>query len=231
MSAILAVCTIRTQALNFTQNRDRIIKSILTAKKRGASFRVGPELEITGYGCWDHFLEGDTYLRTWQMLADIIQSGATNGILCDIGMPVIRRNVRYNCRVILLNGRIVLIRPKMILADSGNYHESRWFAMWPRGLLEDYHLPRIIRDISNQSTVPFGEAVITTLDSCIGFEICEELFISNSPHTTMALAGVEIFSNGSASHFEKGKLQRKVDIIRNSMYKSGSVSLCQLGRL
>lgn len=38
---------------------ERIIESIVVAKERGATVRVGPELEIPGYGCLDHFLEGE----------------------------------------------------------------------------------------------------------------------------------------------------------------------------
>jgi predicted amidohydrolase len=34
--------------------------------------------------------------------------------------------VLYNCRVLLLNQRIVLIRPKLHLANDGNYRETRW---------------------------------------------------------------------------------------------------------
>ncbi len=45
--AILAVCSLRQQALDFEGNRDRIIESIRAAKERGATFRVGPELEVT----------------------------------------------------------------------------------------------------------------------------------------------------------------------------------------
>lgn len=51
-------------------------------------------------------------------------------ILCDIGMPVIHRNVRYNCRVFVLNSRIIFVKPKMFLAADGNYRESRWFQAW-----------------------------------------------------------------------------------------------------
>lgn len=40
-------------------NYERIVKSIVLAKAKGATFRVGPELEIPGYGCLDHFLEGE----------------------------------------------------------------------------------------------------------------------------------------------------------------------------
>lgn len=42
------------------------------------------------------------------------------------------RNVRYNCRVIFLNRKILLIRPKMALANEGNYRELRWFTPWTR---------------------------------------------------------------------------------------------------
>lgn len=45
----------------------------------------------------------------------------TEGILCDIGMPVLHKTVLYNCRVIIYNSKILAIRPKMNLADGGNY--------------------------------------------------------------------------------------------------------------
>ena len=41
---------------------ERILESIAIARARGATVRVGPELEIPGYGCLDHFLEGEGYL-------------------------------------------------------------------------------------------------------------------------------------------------------------------------
>ena len=40
-------------------------------------------------------------------------------------MPVTHRNVRYNCRIISYNKRILLIRPKLSLANDGNYREMR----------------------------------------------------------------------------------------------------------
>jgi predicted amidohydrolase len=91
--------------------------------------RVGPELEITGYGCLDHFLEGDTFLHAWEMLAQILTDPLCQDIVVDVGMPVRHRNVRYNCRVVLFNKRIVLIRPKMWLGQGqytwGNTRKSK----------------------------------------------------------------------------------------------------------
>lgn len=56
---------------------------------------------------------------------------------------------RFNCLVFLKNGRILLIRPKMNLADSGNYRETRWFSKWTsKNLIEHLLLPN---DIANQT--------------------------------------------------------------------------------
>lgn len=52
--ATLATCNLNQWALDFDGNQKRIIESIRRAKKAGASLRVGPELEVTGYGCQDH---------------------------------------------------------------------------------------------------------------------------------------------------------------------------------
>lgn len=74
-------------------NKGRIIQSIIIAKQKGATLRVGPELEITGYGCLDHFLELDLYEHCWEILRDIIDHEECQDIVLDIGMPVLHRSV------------------------------------------------------------------------------------------------------------------------------------------
>eukprot|EP00916_Digyalum_oweni_P026750 GHVL01043917.1.p1 GENE.GHVL01043917.1~~GHVL01043917.1.p1 ORF type:complete len:176 (+),score=32.43 GHVL01043917.1:25-528(+) len=124
----LATCNINQWALDFEGNLGRTIKSIKIAKCKGAVLRVGPELEICGYGCEDHFLEIDTIHHSWESLIEIIKH--SNNIIVAVGMPIMHRSVRYNCVVFLLNEKILLIRPKLYLADDGNYRESRYFTAW-----------------------------------------------------------------------------------------------------
>ena len=234
----LATCNLNQWSLDFEGNLNRIIESIRIAKAKGAKYRLGPELEIPGYGCQDAFLEGDTIRHSWECLADILNSDLTDGIICDIGMPVMHKNVRYNCRVLTLNRRILLIRPKLILAGDGNYREGRWFAAWqhPR-TVEEHALPRSIRAITGQDTVPFGDAAIATRDTVLASETCEELFAPDSPHIYLGLDGVEILANGSGSHHELRKLQRRVELIREASSKGGGIYLyanqqgCDGGRL
>lgn len=87
--------------------------------------------------------------------------------------------------------------------------------------MEDYYLPRMISSVTGQKTVPFGDAVISTRDTCIGFEICEELWNPQSSHIPMSLDGVEIISNGSGSYMELRKAYVTVDLVKSATFKSG----------
>eukprot|EP01132_Coremiostelium_polycephalum_P004118 gene4118-5154_t len=235
----LATCNLNQWALDFQGNLERIIESIKIAKAKGARYRLGPELEVTGYGCEDHFLEQDTLLHSWQSLATILKDEfLTKDIIVDIGMPILHKDVRYNCRVLLFDRQILIIHPKKALAMDGNYRENRWFTPWLKPkTIETFYLPKIIRDICGQDTCPIGDAIVSTLDTAIAPETCEELYTPHSPHIDMGLDGVEIFTNGSGSHHQLRKLDQRVDLMRSATSKSGGIYLyanqqgCDGGRL
>jgi len=200
--------------------------------------QVGPELEIPGYGCEDHFLELDTVTHSWECIAHLLSDGHTNGIVVDIGAPIVHRGVRYNCRLFLLNGKILLIRPKLYLANNGNYREPRWFASWKhKRCTEDHPLPFSISQITGQKTAPFGDAALRFPDAVLAAETCEELFTPSAPHIDLALGGVDIITNGSGSHHELRKLGRRLDLMKAATAESGGVYVyanqrgCDGGRL
>ncbi|KAF2403210.1 glutamine dependent NAD+ synthetase [Trichodelitschia bisporula] len=222
----VATCSLNQWALDWEGNVQRIIESIRIAKEAGAKLRVGPELEICGYGCLDHLLENDLYLHSFQMLERILRDESCHGIMLDIGMPIMHRNNRFNCRVICLDGKILLIRPKLWLANDGNYREMRYFIPWARPRhCEDYYLPRMIQKLQGATKVTIGDAVISTLDTCIGAETCEELFTPDSPHNHMSLNGVEVMTNSSGSHHTLRKLDTRIQLIMEATRKNGGVYL------
>eukprot|EP00397_Hematodinium_sp_SG-2012_P012107 GEMP01012268.1.p1 GENE.GEMP01012268.1~~GEMP01012268.1.p1 ORF type:complete len:749 (-),score=146.15 GEMP01012268.1:787-3033(-) len=240
----VATCNLNQWALDFDGNKERIRESIIIAKKAGARFRTGPELEITGYSCEDHFVEYDTLMHAWEVIAEFLQDRTlTMDILCDIGMPVVHRNVLYNCRVFILNRRILGIRPKMYLASDGNYREARWFTAWPVGSqdfgpVHDFPVPVCIQKIiPGHPVVPIGIIALQTHDTVIASETCEELFVPNNPNIAFGLDGVEIIANGSGSHHELRKLSQRIDLIKGATTKGGGVYLyanqkgCDGGRL
>ena len=140
---------------------------------------------------------------------------------------MLHKSVRYNCRALFHDGRLLLLRPKLHLANDGNYREGRWFTAWARPkCVEDFPLPAILRAATGgQAIVPFGDGVVAALDTMLGSETCEELFTPDSPHIHMGLAGVEIFTNGSGSHHELRKLHTRVDLIASATRKVGGVYL------
>lgn len=69
-------------------------------------------------------------MHSWEVVGEIIKSGVTNGIVCDIGMGLIHHGKLYNSRLVILDGQIKGIRAKMNLADGDNYYETRWFGFW-----------------------------------------------------------------------------------------------------
>jgi len=222
----LAACSLAQWAMDFEGNLRRILESIRISKERGARYRLGPELEISGYGCNDHFLENDTLLHSWESLVCILENKISENIMVDVGMPVMFNHVVYNCRVIILNKKIILIRPKKFLAGDGNYREQRWFAPWKRDyIVDELVLPPIISKVTGQKKCPFGDGIIYTNDTVIGCETCEELFVPSSPHTNMALQGVEIFTNSSGSYHELRKLNKRINLISQATSKNGGVYL------
>jgi len=57
--------------------------------------------------------------------------------------------------------KILLIRPKMMLCNDGNYRESRFFTAWTKvRQMEDYYLPRMIQQITGQVCSVF-QSVLT----------------------------------------------------------------------
>uniref|UniRef100_A0A8C0KX97 Glutamine-dependent NAD(+) synthetase n=1 Tax=Canis lupus dingo TaxID=286419 RepID=A0A8C0KX97_CANLU len=212
----VAACALNQWALDFQGNLQRILKSESGAARWGA--HLSAPFLCSGYGCWDHYYESDTLLHSLQVLAALLESPVTQDIICDVGMPVLHRNVRYNCRVIFLNRRILLIRPKMALANEGNYRELRWFTPWSRSRqTEEYFLPRMIQDVTKQETVPFGDAVLATRDTCIGSEICEELW---TPHRS-----AQSLPTASGSHHVLRKAHARVDLVTMATTKNGGIYL------
>ena len=243
----VATCTLNQWALDFNGNLERSLKSCQLAREAGATYRLGPELELSGYGCEDHFFEADTFAHCWESLVELLERGASDGLVCDFGMPVLYDGVRYNCRVICYNKRILLVRPKVSMADNGNYRESRYFTAYRNDSSSlqqggenhrELLLPPMVQERLNQRVTAFGLGYLRFNDGVtIGCESCEELWTPNATHIDLALRGVEIIGNGSGSHHELRKLDQRLELMISATRKCGGVYLysnqrgCDGGRL
>lgn len=230
----VATCNLNQWAMDFDGNLERIYESCVRAREAGACYRLGPELEVTGYGCEDHFFESDTLEHAWESLSALLHRGATDdGLLCDFGMPVYHRGVRYNCRVLALHRKILLVRPKTALADGGNYRESRWFTAYhpsnhSNNCNETMVLPKAFQERFGQMTAPFGTQSLQFVHDVggltVGCESCEELWTPAATHIDLALQGVDLVGNGSGSHHELRKLDVRLDLaVTQATRKCGGI--------
>ncbi|KAI3918239.1 hypothetical protein MKX01_041559 [Papaver californicum] len=221
----VATCSLNQWAMDFDCNLKNIKESIRKSKEAAATIRLGPELEVTGYGCEDHFLELDTVIHSWECLTEILVGFYTDGILCSIGMPILRNSELYNSQLLCYNRKILMIRPNIWLANDASYSELRWFSAWKQiDGIEEFLLPPDVADAISQISVPFGYGYIQFSDgTTVAAETCEELFTAEPPHGELALTGVQVFLNTSGSHHQLRKLKDRLDAIKGATRTRGGV--------
>ncbi|KAL3108183.1 hypothetical protein niasHT_016374 [Heterodera trifolii] len=208
----VAVSSLNQWALDFAGNKRRILKTCHEAFKMNASVRLGPELEITGYNCLDHFYELDTEQHSWEILREIVEeSRKLHNMLIITGMPIRHNLGLYNCMVAVANGQIVFIYPKTILANDDVYREGRWFVAWQhKNEFVNYQIKEEFG--FSQRTVPFGTSVLESADGVrLGMEMCEEMWAPFGPSQRLALQGVDIICNSSGSHHVLGKSRMRIN--------------------
>ena len=81
----------------------------------------------------------------------------------------------------------------MALANDGLYREARHFTAWskPRET-ETYYLEAVLQKVTGQKTVPIGDIILSTPDTAVTCESCEELFVPLNPSIFSGLNGVGV---------------------------------------
>lgn len=196
----VAVACVNQTPFAWDENFAHLRQAIEHARAEGVSMLCLPELAITGYGCEDaFFMDGlqDTAFTQLEALAAL-----TKNMVVAVGLPIYHEKALYNAAAILADGAIVGFAAKQFLAGDGIHYEPRWFKAWPAG--ERDVLERTAPDGSIKR-FPIGDLVFDVGDIRIGFEICEDAWVANRPGMDLALRGVDILCNPSASHFAFGK--------------------------
>ncbi len=181
--------------LDWEHNTRNIIGAIREAKDRGVFILCLPELAITGYGCEDAFHSPTVHKTAWAILKDIAPE--SKGMIVAVGLPVFHQNALFNCAAVLVDGALVGLTAKQNLAGDGIHYEPRFFKAWPKGM-------RAILS-REDGGIPIGDIHYNCGGVKLGFEICEDAWVSARPGSELARRGVDIILNPSASHFAFGK--------------------------
>ncbi len=191
--------------LDWDGNRDRIVRTIESAREREISVLCLPELCISGYGCEDAFYSPGVHEMAFRVLLEILPS--TRGIIASVGLPLLHRGGIYNVAALMADGELLGLVGKQNLAGEGLHYEPRWFKPWPEAIQSEY-------EFDGQS-YPVGDLIFNVDGVRIGFEICEDAWVANRPGGELAQQGVDILLNPSASHFAFGKHDVRQDLVLN----------------
>ncbi len=187
--------------LDWRGNKARIIRACQEARDSGLQVLCLPELVICGYGCEDGFFSPSLPTIAWEQLQEILPY--TQNLFVGIGLPIYYSGRLINAVAACANGEILGFVGKQNLPKEGLHYEPRWFTPWPAGELGNWESP-------DGNHFPIGDLVFEVNGLRIGFEICEDAWVSNRPGTSLADRSVDLILNPSASHFALNKHKTRV---------------------
>lgn len=198
----VAAVVLNQTPLDWSRNCDNIINSIAAARAAGASVVCLPEMCIAGYGCEDAFLSPGVQRTAVRLLRELLAE--TRGLVVSFGLPVLYNKALFNTACLAVDGRLLGFVAKRFLCGDGIHYEPRWFKPWPRN--HHAHV-QPFRDLGDDASFPIGDVHFDVAGVKIGFEICEDAWVADRPGADLALRGVDVILNPSASHFAFGKAE------------------------
>ena len=193
----VAAAALNQTPLDWIGNERRIREALAEAREQSASLLCLPELCLTGYGCEDAFHAHGTQSAALEMLERLVPE--TRGLIVSFGLPLMFQNALFNTVCLVADGEILGFVAKQYLAGDGIHYEPRWFKPWPAGVRQTIEI--------FGTSYPLGDIFFQCGDVRIGFEICEDAWVAPRPGALLALQGVDIILNPSASHFAFGKIR------------------------
>ena len=153
---------------------------------------------ITGYTCGDLFAQQLLLEQAEMALIQILNSTRQLDIISILGMPVVVSSTVINAAVVIQKGKILGVVPKTYLPNYKEFYEHRWFTS---ALQVSENSVRLCGQI-----VPMGNNLLfETAETTFGIEICEDLWATVPPSSSLALQGAEIIFNLSADDEGIGK--------------------------
>lgn len=179
-------------------NAGEIEREISNAEDAGVEIVVFPELCMTGYTCGDLFSQNLLLEGAEMGLMQVLSNTRQLDVVCILGMPVAQDGLLLNTAVVIQKGKILGIVPKTYLCNYKEFYEKRWFASASEVTETSV---RLCGQIVPLGTNLLFEASGTTF----GIEICEDLWATIPPSSSLALQGAEIIFNMSGSNESIGK--------------------------
>lgn len=194
----VAAAVPRVKVADCKFNSERLEGLITIAEGKGVQILTFPEMCITGYTCGDLFAQQLLLEQAEMALIQILNSTRQLDIISILGMPVVVNSTVINAAVVIQKGKILGVVPKTYLPNYKEFYEQRWFTS---ALQVSENSVRLCGQI-----VPMcNNLLFETAETTFGIEICEDLWATVPPSSSLALQGAEIIFNLSADDEGIGK--------------------------
>lgn len=194
----VAAAVPRVKVADCKFNSERLEGLIAIAEGKGVQILTFPEMCITGYTCGDLFAQQLLLEQAEMALMQILNNTRQLDIISILGMPVVVNSTIINAAVAIQKGKILGVVPKTYLPNYKEFYEQRWFTS---ALQVSETNVRLCGQI-----VPMGNNLLfETAETTFGIEICEDLWSTVPPSSSLALQGAEIIFNLSADDEGIGK--------------------------
>ena len=194
----VAAAVPRVKVADCKFNSERLEGLITIAEGKGVQILTFPEMCITGYTCGDLFAQQLLLEQAEMALIQILNSTRQLDIISILGMPVVVNSTVINAAVVIQKGKILGVVPKTYLPNYKEFYEQRWFTS---ALQVSENSVRLCGQI-----VPMGNNLLfETAETTFGIEICEDLWATVPPSSSLELQGAEIIFNLSADDEGIGK--------------------------
>ena len=194
----VAAGTPEIRVADCTYNTQQCLTLMRQAADQGVKVLCLPELCLTGYTCGDLFLQESLLQGAEDALANIIRETKDLDLVTALGVPVRYHGKLFNCAAVLCRGELLGLVPKLNLPNYTEFYEGRWFTSGRALLGSDFCIP-----FAGQENVEFSPGLIFRCvdlpQLCIGVEICEDLWVADTPSTRLAQGGATLILNPSAS--------------------------------
>lgn len=212
-----AAATPKIRVADCEYNANQIIFCVKEAYENGAALLVFPELCVTGYTCSDLFLQSTLLKAAEKAVKRIKEETKDLDIVFVVGVPIAVKQSLYNCGVVICKGEILGAVPKVNIPNYSEFYELRHFTSGKN--VEEHIVYAGDGWIELSDTQYF---VCKDMDDfSFGVEICEDLWVAESPSIRLAQSGASIICNLSCSDDLIGKAQYRRDLV-----KMQSAKLC-----
>jgi len=171
------------------------------ADEAGADLVAFPELSLSAYAIDDLFTQQVLLEAVKGALENLISASGSIRPILVAGAPLLINGAVYNCAVVIHGGRALGVIPKTYLPNYREYYERRYFAS--------------AVDLRETTIELAGGSVLASTHQTFqargfdaftfGVEICEDLWVPQTPSTRLALNGATVIVNLSASPVVIGK--------------------------